>query len=120
MKYIFSYSVVSTVVHDDCGGYETSSVLSRGCFNFTGFEDFSSQYVDSVLYAASRDYDGRGIRVYNLLELLRLFQIAFDEFLASSSKSSDGYFTDTVSPFVPTFSVKSVRIYFSFSESDLS
>lgn len=119
MKYIFSYSVVSTVVHDDFGGYETSSVLSRSCFYFTDFEDFSSQYVDVVLDAASRDSDGRGIRVYTLLELVRLFQVSFEEFLASS-KSFDGNFSDQLDPLVPARPVKSVRIYYSFSESSVS
>lgn len=119
MSYIFRYSFVRTVEHEDFGGYETSEELRSDWFYFNDFEQLASNFVSAVLDAASADLVGRGVRVYNFLELLGLVRISFNTFVEDASQTLSSRLSDQTSDFVPTASVKSVVLYYSFDSSSV-
>lgn len=119
MKYIFSYSFLRNVAHKEFGGYETTEVLSSEWFYFDDFADFANHFVDSVLAAAAADLAGRGVRVYNFLDLMYLLHLSLEDFVASGSEEFSAHIEDQTSTYVPTGPVKSVVLYYTFSISQM-
>lgn len=119
MKYMFSYSFLRTVAHEEFGGFETTEVLRSGWFNFVGVADFSDYLVEAVLAAAAVETEGCGVRVYNFFELFHLLQLSFKTFVEDGSDQLSNHFSDQTSTFVPTGPVKSVELYYSFSVSQI-
>lgn len=118
--YIFKFSFVRTLVHEEFGGYKTSDVLRSDWFCFNDYEDFSSRFVGHVLAAASSDLAGRGVRVYNFFELFGVLRSSLDSFVSSSDERYVRCLSDQTPDNVPTRSVCSVDLHYMFQRSNLS
>lgn len=114
MSYKFKYCFVRHVEREDFGGFKTSEVLLENWFYFTRFEEVAKRFVGAVISAAEKDVEGRGVRVYNFLDLFGLVGSDFEKFVEVGSSSFSSHIIDQTQSLLPTGRVKSVVLYYSF------